>query len=445
VKVLYVGGTGVISTACVRRSIALGHEVSVLNRGTHPAPEGARQLKADIRDAGSVEAALGGAEFDVVAEFLAFTPEHVQADVDRFAGRIGQYVFISSASAYQTPPARLPITESTPLRNPFWPYSRAKIACEDLLVREYRERGFPMTIVRPSHTYDRTLVPYDTGWTTIDRMRRGKPVVVHGDGTALWTLTHSDDFATGFTGLLGHPQAIGDSFHITGDEAPTWNAIFEMLAAAAGARARIVHVPSETILLADEAWGTSLLGDKAHCALFDNAKLRTLVPGFRATIPFARGAEEIVAWHDATGAQPDPATDALLDRLTGGPIALDHCVIHVSDWERANAFYGDVLGAEVIPRGAGFAYRLGDRQLNVHGPGVDAHPLARDPVRPGNSDLCFRWHGPIEEAIAHLEAHGVEVELGPVPRAGALGEGTSVYFRDPDGSLMELIAYRVDA
>jgi catechol 2,3-dioxygenase-like lactoylglutathione lyase family enzyme len=297
-----------------------------------------------------------------------------------------------------------------------------------------------MTIVRPSHTYDRTAVPLDPGWTAIDRMRRGRPVVVHGDGTSLWVLTHSDDFAVGFCGLLGRPQAIGDSFHITSDEVLTWDAIAEAFAAAAGVRARIVHVPSDVINAADERWGGSLLGDKAHSVIFDNAKLRALVPEFRPAVPFARGAEEIVAWQLANGATADPRLDALCDRLTQR-VAFDHCVIHVSDWERSNAFYADVIGAEVVPRGPGFAYRIGDRQLNVHGPGVNAEPVARDPVRPGNSDLCFRWDGPIEEAAAHLERCGVQIELGPVPRAGALGEGTSLYFRDPDGSLMEFLSY----
>ena len=174
--------------------------------------------------------------------------------------------------------------------------------------------------------------------------------------------------------------------------------------------------------------------------VFDNAKVDALVPEFSPAVPFARGAEEIVAWQLANGAAADPRLDALCDRLTER-VALDHCVIHVSDWERSNAFYADVIGAEVIPRGPGFAYRIGDRQLNVHGPGVNAEPVARDPVRPGNSDLCFRWDGPIEEAAAHLERCGVEIELGPVPRAGALGEGTSLYFRDPDGSLMEFLSY----
>jgi nucleoside-diphosphate-sugar epimerase len=310
----------VISAACAQRAVELGIELHVLNRGLgadRPVPEGATVHRADVRDRDAVRAAVAGRDFDVVANFLAFTPEHVQADVDLFRGRAGQYVFISSASAYQTPPSRLPIVESTPLRNPVWPYSQAKIACEDLLVRAYREEAFPVTIVRPSHTYDRTSVPYDSGWTMIDRMRRGKPVVVHGDGTSLWTLTHSVDFAKGFVGLLGHPQAIGDSFHITSDEALTWNQIVETLAAAAGVEAQIVHVTSEAIFAADERWGRSLLGDKAHSMIFDNGKLRRVVPDYVATISFVAGAREIVEWHDADPARRvvDPAVDALLDRL----------------------------------------------------------------------------------------------------------------------------------
>jgi nucleoside-diphosphate-sugar epimerase len=317
---LFIGGTGVISAACAQRAVELGIELHVLNRGLggdRPVPDGATVHRADIRDRDAVRAAVGGRDFDVVANFLAYTPEHVQADVDLFRDRVGQYVFISSASAYQTPPGRLPIVESTPLRNPIWPYSQAKIACEDLLTRAYRDEAFPATIVRPSHTYDRTSVPYDSGWTMIDRMRRGKPVVVHGDGTSLWTLTHSIDFAKGFVGLLGHPQAIGDSFHITSDEVLPWNEIFALLAAAAGVEAQIVHVTSDAILAADEDWGRSLLGDKAHSMIFDNSKLRRVVPDYVATIPFARGAREIVAWHDEDPSRrtADARIDALLDRL----------------------------------------------------------------------------------------------------------------------------------
>jgi nucleoside-diphosphate-sugar epimerase len=319
-KVLFIGGSGQISSACSRRAVDLGLELYVLNRGrtsTRPLPPEARVLQGDIRDPASARAAIGDLEFDAVADFVAFTPEHVQADVDLFAGRTGQYVFISSASAYQTPVGRLPIVESTPLRNPIWPYSQDKIACEELLVRAYREDGFPATIVRPSHTYDRANLPFEGGWTVVERMRRGEEVVVHGDGTSLWTLTHHVDFAKAFVGLLGHPQAIGDSFHITSDEVLTWNQIFEIVAAAAGARPRLVHVTSDAIFAADEAWGRSLLGDKAHSVIFDNAKVRALVPDYVATIPFAQGAREVVAWHDEDPARRavDERVDALMDDL----------------------------------------------------------------------------------------------------------------------------------
>jgi nucleoside-diphosphate-sugar epimerase len=319
-RVLFIGGSGQISAACSRRAVAAGIELSVLNRGVstvRPLPAGVRLLRGDIRDPASARAAIGDERFDVVADFVAYTPEHVQADLELFRGRTGQYVFISSASAYQKPPARLPIVESTPLRNPFLQYSRDKIACEDLLVHAYRQEGFPATIVRPSHTYDVTKLPCAGGWTTVERMRQGKEVVVHGDGTSLWTLTHSDDFAKAFVGLLGQPQAIGDSFHITSDDVLTWNQIHEIVAAAAGTEARIVHVPSDAILAADEDWGSSLLGDKAHSVIFDNAKVRALVPEFVATIPFGRAARDIVAWFDADPArrEVDPRIDRLMDEL----------------------------------------------------------------------------------------------------------------------------------
>jgi nucleoside-diphosphate-sugar epimerase len=332
-RVLFIGGSGEISAACAQRAVEGGMDVSVLNRGVtsiRPLPPAIRRLKADIGDRESVRAAIAGSEFDVVANFLAFTPEHVRADLELFAGRTGQYVFISSASAYQKPVARLPIVESTPLRNPVWPYSQAKIACEELLTSAYREDGFPVTIVRPSHTYDHTQVPCEGGWTVIERMRQGKEIVVHGDGTSLWTLTHSTDFAKGFVGLLGHPQAIGESIHITSDEHLTWNQIHEILGSAAGAEPRIVHVASDAIFEADERWGRSLLGDKAHSVMFDNSKLRALVPGFEATTPFFRGAREIVGWHDADPARRriDPRIDVLMDRLAerfraSGRAALD--------------------------------------------------------------------------------------------------------------------------
>jgi len=317
---LVIGGSGVISSACVALAVERGLDVTVLNRGEsslRPLPDGVRVVHADVRDPAAVRAALGDADFDSVADFVAYTPEHVRTDLDLFTGRTGQYVFISSASAYQTPPARLPVTESTPLRNPYWQYSRDKIACEDLLVEAYRERAFPATIVRPSHTYDATLVPFDGGWTVVERMRAGKPVIVHGDGTSLWTLTHHDDFARGFVPLLGHPRTVGEAFQIMGDDVLTWDQIAQTLAAAAGVDADIVHVPSDAIAAADPDWGAGLLGDKAHSMVFDTTKLRRVVPDFVATIPFEVGAREIVDWHDEDSARRrvDDRLDAVMDDL----------------------------------------------------------------------------------------------------------------------------------
>jgi len=318
-RVLFVGGTGIISSACAALAIERGIELWFLNRGasSRPAPAGVRHLRADARDLDAARAALGTLTFDAVVDWIAFTPAHVEADLALYRGRTRQLVFISSASAYQTPPARLPVVESTPLANPHWQYSRDKIACEERLVRAYREEGFPITIVRPSHTYDERTLPMHGGWTVVDRMRRGKPVVVHGDGTSLWVLTHHRDFARGFVGLLGNPQALGGAFHITSDELLTWNQIHEIVAAAAGTSADVVHVPSDRIARYDAEWGAGLLGDKAHSMIFDNTQIRRLVPDYRATIPFARGAEEIVRWYDADPARQvvDRDVDALMDRI----------------------------------------------------------------------------------------------------------------------------------
>lgn len=302
--VLFIGGTGIISSACSRLAIERGLDLYLLNRGTstRPVPEGATVLRGDIRDPASVRAALGNRQFDAVVDWVAFTPEHIETDIELFRNRTGQFVFISSASAYQTPPTCLPITESTLLLNPFWAYSRAKIACEERLVRAYREESFPITIVRPSHTYDQTLLPMHGGWTVIDRMRLGKKVTVHGDGTSLWTLTHHRDFAKGFVGLLGNARAVGEAFHITSDEVVTWNQIHDIFAQAVGTEAQIVHVPSDTIAAYDSDWGDGLLGDKAHSMIFDNSKIKRFVPDFAATISLSWGAREIIAWHEA-----DPA------------------------------------------------------------------------------------------------------------------------------------------
>jgi nucleoside-diphosphate-sugar epimerase len=318
-RVLFIGGTGIISSACSRIAVESGAQLFHLRRGktSRQVPLGIKVLAGDIRDPASARAALGNQKFDVVVDFIAFTPEHVAFDMELFRGRTGQYVFISSASAYQTPPRSLPVTESTPLDNPVWQYSRDKIACEELLLSAFRRDKFPFTVVRPSHTYDRTLLPFHGGFTVVQRMRQGKPVVVHGDGSSLWTLTHHEDFARAFLALLGNARAIGDFFHITSDEWLSWDQIHHIVAEAAGATAQLVHLPSEIIAKHDREWGDSLLGDKTHSMIFDNSKVKRLAPGWAAKIPFSRGAEEIMAYYDGDPLRQvvDPAFDAATDAL----------------------------------------------------------------------------------------------------------------------------------
>ncbi len=302
-SVLFIGGTGIISSACVSLAVERGFAVSVLNRGVSAGRELPSTVERIVGDAYNIDElrdAVTGRDFDVVADFRAFTADEVRARLDLFSGRIGQYLFISSASVYQTPPARVPVVESTPLRNPVWRYSQDKIAAEDVLVAAYREQNYPITIVRPSHTYDQRTPPLIGGWTQVDRLRRGQPAVVHGDGTSLWTLTNSRDFAPGLVGLLGNPRTLGEAFHITSDEALPWDQIFEIIASAAGvAHPQLVHIPSEVIAQADREWGDALLGDMAHSMVFDNSKVKGLVPDFRPQTPFHVGAREIVAWFDA--------------------------------------------------------------------------------------------------------------------------------------------------
>ena len=321
-KVLFIGGTGIISSACTRLALERGLDLYLLNRGKTtkrgPLPEGVKVLMGDIRDKASAQVALGQHQFDAVVDWIAFTTEHIELDLDLFRGRTKQYIFISSASAYQTPPAGLPVTESTVLDNPFWEYSRNKIACEERLVRAYREQKFPITIVRPSHTYDKTLLPFDGGYTVVHRMRQGKPVIVLGDGTSLWTLTHHRDFAHAFVGLLGNPHAIGESFHITGDEWLSWNQIFQLVAEAAGVpNPKLVQIPSELIAAYEPNLGDGLLGDKSHSMIFDNSKIKRVVPDYVARIPFSQGVREIMAWYDADPARQmvDPKVDALIDKI----------------------------------------------------------------------------------------------------------------------------------
>lgn len=311
-KVLFIGGTGNISAACSRRAVAQGIDLYHLNRGKSHAdvPGETKTITADINSKSQMLEALGDLQFDAVVNWIAFTPEDVQQDIDVFTGRTKQYIFISSASVYQKVGGHPVITESTPLYNPYWDYSQNKIACEELLNKEFRNRGFPITIVRPSLTYD-TVIPVAIGswrdYTIVDRMKQGREVIIHGDGTSLWTVTHSEDFAKGFNGLLGHQQAIGHAFHITSDELLSWNQIYEAVAEAAGVELNAVHIASDFICdVADTiGWGHmrgNLLGDKAVSTIFDNTKIKRFVPGFSATISFKEGIKRTVEWFEA-----DPA------------------------------------------------------------------------------------------------------------------------------------------
>lgn len=322
-KVLFIGGTGNISTSVSRLCIERGIDLFLLNRGTRKVtiPK-ASIIKADIAYPDNIVSELARHQWDVVVDWIAYTEKDIERDITIFREKTRQFIFISSASAYQKPPSHPIITESTPLANPFWQYSRDKIACEERLTRAYREEGFPVTIVRPSYTYD-TILPLAIGggaeYTIIDRMKGGKPIIVHGDGTSLWTVTHAEDFAKGFVGLLGHQQAIGQSFHITSDEILTWNQIYEAVAQAVGCNPTIVHIASEFIAHVEPSLTGNLLGDKAYSAIFDNSKIKQFVPEFMASIPFVHGIKKTLAWFEA-----DPSrkivraeTNQMMDRILG--------------------------------------------------------------------------------------------------------------------------------
>lgn len=319
-KILFIGGTGIISSACSRLALERGIDLYHLNRGKTGgarAVEGVKHVYADIRDINSAREALKGMEFDAVVDWISFVPEHLATGLELFRGRVGQFVFISSASAYQTPPEKLPVTEETPLDNPFWEYSRNKIACERFLEKAYDSERFPYTVIRPSHTYDCTCIPLEGDYTNVARMLAGKPVVVHGDGASIWTLTNHRDFAKGLVGLLCNDKAIAQAFHITSDEWLSWNQIFQLTGRAFGVEPKIVHVPSEIIAKYDANMGASLLGDKAHSMIFDNSKVKKLVPDFACTIPYAEGIKESAAWYRAhpEASKADPRLDALFDKL----------------------------------------------------------------------------------------------------------------------------------
>jgi len=322
-KALFIGGTGNISTAVSELAVARGIELHLLNRGRTSADiPGAQPVRCDINDLAAVKRLLADQVFDCVVNWIAFSPKDVTRDIAVFRDRTTQYIFIGTASSYQKPPLHPVITESTPLRNPFWKYSHDKILCEEALMQAYREAGFPVTIVRPSLTYNTHFPIAIGGWgcyTLADRLRRGRPIIVHGDGTSLWTVTHAEDFAKGFVGLMGHQQAVGHAFHITSDELLTWNQIYDTIARALGVAADKVHIPSDFINAVAPEVGAGLLGDKAHSAIFDNTKIKTFVPGFRADIPFNRGIEKTLAWFDA---HPEKkVVDEAVNRVMEGIIA----------------------------------------------------------------------------------------------------------------------------
>ena len=325
-NVLYLGGTGNISSACVEECLARGHQVTVLTRGRRTVPAGVTALEGDRYAAADLARAAAAGRWDAVVDFLAYTPQEVTLAAAAFDGRAGQYVFVSTAAVYDKPATTLPITEDAPVGNPHWEYARLKIAAEEV-ARRAHAAGLPTTIVRPSYTYGETWIPSGFGgqdYTVVDRMRRGLPVVCHGDGTALWVMTHASDFARGFVGLLGHPNALGETFHVTSDEVLTWDAIYAEIGRAAGVLPRVVHVPSALIAAIVPDRGASLLGDKAHSSVFDNAKLRRVVPGFAARVPFAEGIARSVAWFDA-----DPA------RRVTSPVANDNVERVLAAWGRA--------------------------------------------------------------------------------------------------------------
>lgn len=298
-KALLIGGTGTISSAVSALAVKSGWELYLINRGSNAAkvPKGAKVLQADINDEKAVADLIRDMRFDVVADFIAFIPAHIERDIRLFTNKTKQFIFISSASAYQKPLSHYRITESTPLANPYWQYSRDKIACEELLMDCYRQNQFPITIVRPSHTYANGTVPLSIhgangAWQVISNMLQAKPVLVIGDGSSLWTVTHSSDFAKAFVGLMGNHAAIGESVHITSDEVLTWNEIYDCIGDALGVTVKKVHVSSDFLIACRPELSGALLGDKANSVSFDNSKMKRLVPGFTATVRFDQGIRE---------------------------------------------------------------------------------------------------------------------------------------------------------
>jgi nucleoside-diphosphate-sugar epimerase len=307
-KILFIGGTGIISSACADLAISRGHELFILNRSVstkYPFPDGATLLKGDIyADEAHLASLVADHHFDAVVDYIAFSPHDIERDLRLFRDRTDQFVFISSASAYQKPVQNYLITEETPLENPFWEYSRNKIACEELLMKEYRENGFPVTIIRPSHTYGYTQIPFGVSswrdpWTVVERMKRGKKIIIPGDGTSLWVLTWNEDLAKGLVGLLGNPKAIGEAFQITSDQILSWDQIHLEVYQAMDLEPNVIHIPSDFIAKFDpEAVGT-LIGDKSNSVVFDNSKIKSFVPDFNCVVDWAEGLRRSLAWFNA--------------------------------------------------------------------------------------------------------------------------------------------------
>lgn len=324
-KVLFIGGTGLISSACSALALERGIELFILNRGAskkYDVPEGAQLLIGDIHDRVATARLIEGHHFDAVVDWVAFTPADIENDIALFAGKTRQFVFISSASAYQRPATSYLVTEDTPLANPFWDYSRNKIACEELLMKAYREQGFPATIVRPSLTYGPSQIPlcvssWQHPWTLIDRMKRGQKIIVPGDGSSLWVVTWNGDFAKGFVGLLGRETTLGHAFHITSDEVLTWDQIYKETAHAVGVEPNIVHIASDLIAAYDPHAVGSLIGDKATSVVFDNRKIKRYVPDFVAAVPWSEGVRRSLAWFEADPARQsiDAEANAKWDRI----------------------------------------------------------------------------------------------------------------------------------
>jgi len=302
-KVLFIGGTGNISTGCLQPTLDKGHELFIFNRGQHPAeiPPGVVCLRGNARNKDDMAKLASSHRFDVVVNFIAFNPDDVALDIEVFGGKVLQYIYISSASIYQKPPNHYIITESSPLRNPFNPYSAKKIDAEDRLRKAFREQDFPVTIVRPSHTYGNTI-PSNLGgirdYTLVDRLRAGKEVIAHGDGETLWTFTHNSDFAAAFADLFGNLRAIGEAYHITSDEVITWNQSFQIVARECGGTANIVHIPTDYIHNVDPEMARPLLGDRTYSLVFDNTKIKQISPGFHAKVTYAEGVRRTLAYYE---------------------------------------------------------------------------------------------------------------------------------------------------